>query len=149
MPTTTANIQTVIQAAFSAQSWFDDADIPILLEDQPDTPEAFENYMASPGACVIVGKPNFARIENGRVQINVSVEIYENTKINRAVGGTLKECDEISENAWAAMEEYQHATYPQFAPLLPQSLDFDMTNLGELVGIITIQTTSGIKVTSY
>jgi hypothetical protein len=105
--------------------------------------------MESPGAVIVCGFPSAARAEFGRVTFTLPLEIYENPKINRAAGGTLKTAAEIAENIWGILEGYTYSGYPQFTPLRPQRLAQVYADEGLIIYAVDVETTTAIKQTSY
>lgn len=148
MATTTANVQGLVQAALAANTWFASNGITVIVESGTATPALFEDAMAAPGCCVIIGKPSYYRGNGNGLSINIPVECYENVTTNQGDDGTGIGIDTISETVWATCEKYTNGSYPQFSQLLPQTLDHDMVDLGTLVATITISTFSGISTTN-
>jgi hypothetical protein len=151
MPTNTTSekVQAAVIEALATNAWFASNSITCISEDQLDTPESVETYLASPGAVVIVGQPSFRRTENGRVGISVPVEIYENPQINRITGGTGKKAREISENVFGICEQYQSASYPQFTQLQPTRLEQIYADDGLVIFVVDVESSSGINPTQY
>jgi hypothetical protein len=147
--TTTEKIYDLVVAALGTNTWFASSSITIISEDQLDTPESIETYLASPGVVIVVGQPAFRRAENARVTITVPIEVYENPQINRAVGGTSKKSREIAENIWGICEDYSNASYPQFTPFRPNRLEQIYSDDGLVIFVVDIETTTGISATQY